>query len=125
MAPEEQGESAELYCPPGTTDLGGAWYELYGTESALVDRYESLLRAYGVERGSPGDKACSTELPAESDYDIGDRDNQGRLACFENGDKLVFVWSRYDLLIVSIAQASGSTRATFFDWWAQKAGPFT
>ena len=123
--PEEPGESAELYCSAEKTGLGGAWYELYRTEGGLVDRYERLLRTYGVERGPPGGKGCSAELPAESDYDIDDRDNQGRLACFEAGDKLVFVWSRYDLLIVTVAQASGATRATLFDWWAKKAGPST
>jgi len=118
----QPGERAELHCRPESTGLGPAWYELYDGEAALDDRYERYRTGYGVERGPDGADGCDKTMPAETRYSTGGRENQGRLLCVRTDDGIVFVWSRYDLRIVAVTRASGSTRGKVFDWW-NNAGP--
>ena len=124
VAPEEQGESAELYCPPGrrisavpgTSSTARSQRWSTGTRACCAPTASSVVRPETRSPRSCRQRATTTSATATT---------RAAFACFENSRTPRRSSGRSDLLIVSIAQASGSTRATFFDWWAQKAGPFT
>ena len=98
-----------------------------GVESAGYFRYESLESldtAFELMLDTSDAAAQGTDCsvgPALTSYTV-DGQTAGTLACYEDGDLAVALWTNRDLRIIGIGVKTGGDFGTLYRWW-QSAGP--